>query len=80
MLSILYHKKAFVLKIPLHPPLPKGDHKDYSHLGIEFFPTHFHDEPNKKPVSLKSKQALLFCIHYLRQHCNTAALFQIFPQ
>jgi hypothetical protein len=47
MLSTLYHKKAFVLKIPLHPPLPKGDHKDYSHIFKWFLPTHFHDEPKK---------------------------------
>ncbi len=55
MLSIVYHKKAFVLKIPPHLPLskggvgrftlPKGDNKDYSDICIKFLPTHFHDEP-----------------------------------
>jgi len=38
------HKKAFVLKIPLHPPFPKGDNKNHSHIFIRFSPTHFHDE------------------------------------
>jgi len=55
MLSTVYHKKAFVLKIPPNLPLPKGgvgrlpfpkgDNKDYSHICIKFLPTHFHDEP-----------------------------------
>jgi hypothetical protein len=43
-----YHKKAFVLKIPLNPPLPKGDSKDYSHLFLRFLPTRFCDEPEKR--------------------------------
>jgi hypothetical protein len=25
--------------------LPKGDHKDYSHIFKSFLPTHLHDEP-----------------------------------
>src|SRR4030042_5319749 len=48
MFSTVCHKKAFVLKIPLHPPFPKGDNKDYSHICIKFLPTHFHDEPFSK--------------------------------
>jgi hypothetical protein len=28
--------------------LPKGDHKDYSHIFMRFLPIHFHDEPIKK--------------------------------
>jgi len=54
MFSTVYFKKAFVLKIPLHPPLPKGDNKDQNHIFMRFSPTHFHDEPllifNKKKV------------------------------
>jgi hypothetical protein len=55
MLSAVYHKKAFVLKIPPHLPLPKGgvggfplpkgDNRDYGHIFMRFLPTHFHDEP-----------------------------------
>jgi hypothetical protein len=53
MLSTVYHKKVFVLKIPLPPPLPapgrkktpKGDNKDYGHIFMRFLPTDFHDEP-----------------------------------
>ena len=45
MFSTFYHKKASVLKIPLHPPLPKWDNKDDGHIFISFLPKHFHDEP-----------------------------------
>jgi hypothetical protein len=45
MILTVYHKKAFVLKIPFHPPFPKGDYKDNSHIFMRFLPTHFHDEP-----------------------------------
>ena len=34
------HKKAFILKILFHPPLPKGDNKDSSHIFTEFLPGH----------------------------------------
>ena len=51
MLSTVYHKKAFVLKIPLHPlakgspsAFPKGDNKDDDHIYMKILPTHFHDE------------------------------------
>jgi hypothetical protein len=47
MFSTVYHKKAFVLKIPLRPPLPKGDNKDDSHIFMRFLPNHFHDDPKK---------------------------------
>jgi hypothetical protein len=45
MLSTVYHKKASVLKIPLTPPLPKGDNKDDSHIFMRFLPTHLSEDP-----------------------------------
>ena len=45
MISIVYHKKAFVLKIPLRPPFPKGNNKDNGQILMRLLPTHFHDEP-----------------------------------
>jgi hypothetical protein len=44
-LSIVYRKKAFILKIPLYPPFPKGDNMKVHLNPKRILPTHFHDEP-----------------------------------
>jgi len=38
MISTAYRKKAFILKIPLHPPFPKGDNKDVAISSGSFYP------------------------------------------
>jgi len=59
MLLTVYHKKAFVLKIPLHPPFPKGDNKDNSHIFIRFSPTHLHNEPLFKSFITDFRRVLI---------------------
>ena len=64
MLSTVYHKKTFVLKIPLHPPLPKGDNKDYRIIFMRFLPTHLREDPEMKQRNGedKWKSSLLYAI------------------
>ena len=50
MFSTFYHKKAFVLKIPLRPPLPKGENKDDGHIFMRFLPSHLCDKPTILPL------------------------------
>jgi hypothetical protein len=45
MFSTVYHKKAFVLKIPPRPPFPKGDNKDDSHIFMKLLRTHLPEDP-----------------------------------
>ena len=64
MLLAVHHKKTSVLEIPLHPPLPKGDNKDYTHIFMRILPTHFNDEPE----------------FYLRDANDEAHLIGILPE
>ena len=59
MLSTVYHKKASVLKIPLIPPLPKGDNKDDSHIFMRFLPTHLREDSLIKGVARTDVLTLL---------------------
>ena len=58
MLSTVYHNKACVLKIPLDPPLPKGDQGLYPYVH-EVLPTHLNDEPDFISYCLPSSLPLL---------------------